>query len=396
MKRDVIHSESVEPVHPGHESEGNGSSTSHPMLSRTAKPVDLYVSVQKLWRGRRTLLWTVGVFVVAALVYLMGGRSEYTSSSALMPEQKAEAAPSIAGMDLLQEFGGIFPGLDAGGMFQQQNALPVEIYPEILRSTPILLELLDSPVFVPRHGRQVPLRTFMTELEPFSLWDWMGEGLAGLKRSATGWARPGGERVLLADSTVVVLTEEEVLIVEDLRDRVGASLDQKTGILSVSVTLPDPQVSAQVASAAVSGLTDYITRYRRSKLERDLQFVTGRYEDAELQFNAALDNLATFRDQNRNLARSTAQTEEQRLQAQYELAYSVYSSLATRLEESKIKLQETTPVFQVLQPVEVPHRRSHPKLVLVLLLSVLGGLVLGSVVILGGIDGDRLKRTFTG
>jgi uncharacterized protein involved in exopolysaccharide biosynthesis len=50
--------------------------------------------------------------------------------------------------------------------------------------------------------------------------------------------------------------------------------------------------------------------------------------------------------------------------------------MAERLEEARIKLQEETPVVNILEPAAVPDRRSEPKRTqLLILYTIFGGIV---------------------
>lgn len=388
MPNELIEQQKAE-IH--RESEGNGAP--HPSLTHQVEDVALYTVFEKLWAQRRRLGLIVGVFLLAGVVYLLGARDEYTAGAQLMPEEQSET-PSIGNLDVLEEFGGLLGGLSAGSLLDKPNALPIQIYPEIAKSTPILLQLLDQQVRSPDLQQPRTLRAYMADHKPFSLWEGIGEGLGALSTLVTGGVPDARTPVVGRDSSIIYLSRSEMKIVEDLQERVTADIDKKTGILHISVTLPDPYISAQVARSAVEALTSYITRYRTNKLEENLAFVQNRYEEAKANANDAMNNLASFRDRNQNLARRLAQTEEERLQAEYDLAFNVYSSLATKLEEAKIKVQEETPVFQVLQPVTLPLEQSRPKTLLVLTLSLLLGVIAAVAIVANDVTWARIRRTF--
>ncbi|MFW5720911.1 MAG: GNVR domain-containing protein, partial [Bacteroidota bacterium] len=152
------------------------------------------------------------------------------------------------------------------------------------------------------------------------------------------------------------------------------------------------RVAAQIAQYAVEYLTDYITDYRIQKAQKDLEFVKERYEEKKIEFERAQLNLARFRDANRNIVSAAAQTEEQRLQDQYNLAFNVYNGLAQQLEQARIKVQEETPVIKVLEPVSVAVERSKPKRGLVLIISIFLGGFLGVSIVFGEIIWANFKQ----
>ncbi len=68
---------------------------------------------------------------------------------------------------------------------------------------------------------------------------------------------------------------------------------------------------------------------------------------------------------------------EQRLQSEYELAFTLYNTLARRLQEAKIQVQEETPVFRVHEPAIVPSRPAEPDALRILGGAIFVGLFLG-------------------
>lgn len=118
--------------------------------------------------------------------------------------------------------------------------------------------------------------------------------------------------------------------------------------------MPDPNAAAQVAKTSIELIKEYVTQYRTRKAQEDLKFSQEQLVSAEERFREAQDRLAEFRDANINLSTARAQTQQQRLQSEYDLTFNVYSSMAQQVEQAKLKVQEQTPVVSVLQPVQVP------------------------------------------
>ena len=87
--------------------------------------------------------------------------------------------------------------------------------------------------------------------------------------------------------------------------------------------------------------------------------------------------MANFRDQNHNLESAKAKTEEEKLQSEYQLAFSVYSEVAKQLENAKIKIKEDTPIFSIIEPVSIPNEKSKPKKVVIMVIWFFIGGILG-------------------
>ena len=77
-------------------------------------------------------------------------------------------------------------------------------------------------------------------------------------------------------------------------------------------------------------------------------------DKAELRFEEAQINLAKFRDSNQGILTASARTEEQRLDSEYSIAFNLYNTLTQQYEVAKLELQEETPLFKTLEPVQVP------------------------------------------
>ena len=153
---------------------------------------------------------------------------------------------------------------------------------------------------------------------------------------------------------VLNLLKDEDRCHQTLRQKITASLDEESGIVSVSVTLPDNVAAAAVTEYTITELTEYLTEYRTEKVLRDLTFVEEQLATAEDRFEEAQLTLAEFRDSNQGMLSAKAQTEEQRLNSEYQIAFNLYNGLTQQYEEAKLKVLEETPVFKTLEAVQVP------------------------------------------
>ena len=147
--------------------------------------------------------------------------------------------------------------------------------------------------------------------------------------------------------------------------------------------MPEAEMSAILANKMIFLLKNYVTDYRTQKAKQDYDFIKGQYEQAKARFQKAQDTLAKFQDQNLNLATAQAQTRLKSLQDEYNLAYNVYTGLAQQMEQARIQVQQNTPVFKILEPATVPIKKSSPKRVIILILSVMFGVFVGIWFVIG-------------
>lgn len=93
------------------------------------------------------------------------------------------------------------------------------------------------------------------------------------------------------------------------------------------------------------------------------QKVFGESRDAYYKAQRAY---AAFEDANRNIISSSYRTEQERLKNEMTLTFNVYNTLAQKLEQDKLRVQEETPVYTVIEPATVPLKASSPKKALIL------------------------------
>jgi uncharacterized protein involved in exopolysaccharide biosynthesis len=340
--------------------------------------IDLIEVIRHIWDGRWLIVKVTGIFIVIGLIIAFTSQEKYKAEARLLPEVRDTQGGASA---LLRQFGGLggLGGFDlhtgAGA-----DAIRPDLYPDILKSTPFFIYLLEKDVTI-KTENGIEKCTVLEYMNMVSSPTMMGKYIIGLPRAIFRWLRnsePNTDHPGLATfEDIPQMSKSQFDIIKDMRENIKASIDQRSGVISISAEFPDPRVAAQIGQHSVNYLTDYITQYRIGKAQKDLDFIKGRYEDKKNEFHLSQLALANFRDANRNFVSLTAQTEEQRLQDQYNLAFNVFNSLAQQVEQARIKVQEETPVIKILEPVSVPMEKSKPKRFLIISIFSFFGLFSG-------------------
>lgn len=177
--------------------------------------------------------------------------------------------------------------------------------------------------------------------------------------------------------SVVSISNNQMSTVWKLRDRITIDFEQETGVIMLTAEMPDSKAAAEIGQAGITLLKDYLKEYRTEKAQKNLTFVQEQLKEVKKRFEEAQTRLAEFRDSNVNLATAKARTREQELQSEYDLTFNLYNSLSQRLEEAKLRLQEETPVFSVLQPITVPLGNSKPRSFIIIFGFAFLGLIIG-------------------
>lgn len=282
-------------------------------------------------------------FLLVGVLYAFGKATNYTATVRVMPELKS--APGTGGMGDLKSLAGL-----AGVSIDNVNApeaIRPDLYPDIVASVPFALHLLAQPVVPAERRNAQRLQDYLLDRQRAS---WRGRLLGGWDETAPA-ATPG---VRLRLSAV------QANLVGYLANRVTAVIDRRSGIITITATLPDPAVAGQVAEHALAHLTRYVTNYRTGKARQQVRFLETQVANARRRYQGAEYALSRYRDLNRSLYLNTAKIEEQRLQSDYLLAQTVYGDLSKQLEQARIKVQEEAPVFEVLEPAHLPLPKSGP------------------------------------
>ena len=82
------------------------------------------------------------------------------------------------------------------------------------------------------------------------------------------------------------------------------------------------------------------------------------YIEAKENYYKSQRNLAAFIDANMNVVSAEFKTTQEKLQNEANLAYAIYNQMAQQLQMAKVKVQDTTPVFTIIEPAKMCIRDS--------------------------------------
>jgi hypothetical protein len=170
------------------------------------------------------------------------------------------------------------------------------------------------------------------------------------------------------------LPKKERGVIKYFAENIMLTVDKKTGKTSASLTMQDPLVVATVLNEVVENLKEYMTEYRTQKASQDVANLEVICNQRKADYYAAQQAYAEYSDANKSVILQSAQAERERLQQEMNLAYQVYSQVATQLEASRIKEQQAKPVFATIEPVTIPLKKSGPsKAKLLVIFTFLAG-----------------------
>jgi hypothetical protein len=314
--------------------------------------IDLMEYARKLWASRKLLLKVAGIAAIVGVIIALGTPKTYTANVTLAPESGESGGGGLSGIASMLGVGGLSMSSDA-------DAFNVTLYPDVVSSTPFIIDLLDTKVKQLESENDTTLAGYLKEGTSSSL---IGT-IVSLPFKAIGavmsiFSSDDDKENDNQDINPFQLTAEQNNAVNGLRKLVVANVDKKTGVTSISVTMQDPLVCAIVADTVVTKLQEFITGYRVNKAQEDCKYWEQLHEERKNDYYKKQQNYARYTDGNQGIRRESVKIEQARLENEMNLAYQVYSQVATQLQMARAKVQEAKPVFAVVEPATVPLKPS--------------------------------------
>ena len=310
--------------------------------------IDLIGILRKIIGIRKTIYKAAGIGLVIGIIVAISIPKQYTVGVTLSPEMGNTKGSGLS--SLAASFLGSGVSMNEG-----TDALNASLSADIVSSTPFLLEL--STMKIPAlKGETMTLNIYLDE-ESSPWWSYViglpGMVIGGVKSLFTeeeSESVPSDK----ANLGTIELSKKESEKIEALKKKILASVDKKTSMTTVSVTLQNPKVAAVVADSVVRKLQEYIIDYRTTKAKEDCLYLERLFKERQQEYYDAQKKYADYMDSHDNIILQSVRAEQERLQNDMSLAYQVYSQVANQLQVARAKVQEEKPVFAVVEPAVIP------------------------------------------
>jgi uncharacterized protein involved in exopolysaccharide biosynthesis len=337
---------------------------------------EVTIDISKIFKVIAKQKWAILIATIIAtalgVFIAINIPNEYSSQVQILPELSSKDGGGS--LSSLKSLAGL-AGVDLGGMSSTEAVRP-DLYPNILQSTPFMMGVMNMKVYSSKYKQTMVMSKFLEENRK--------------KELATRIFGESDEKdkdaFVINPTTIpletIRLDKKQDELIKDLQKRVGATLDKKTGVISISAKMQDPVIAATIVRYAQDYLTSYVVNYRTEKTLKDIKFLGERVEEAKRRYDNALFSYSSYQDRNKALFLNIAKDEGKKLQYEVDLSYNLYSELVKQLEESKIKIHRETPIFKVLEPAQIPVKKSEPKRSVMVLGFAFLGLILSIMVVL--------------
>ena len=339
--------------------------------------IDIMELISKLWKRRAMIIkWCIAGAIVGLVVGFSIPKT-YKASVTFAPETQQKVGSGVSSIASMM-------GVNLNNSV---DAISVEMFPDVVHSTPFIFELFEIPVTFERKDSTLTttLVEYMIDYQKRPWWN----PILKFPFKALGWCidllTPDKDRST-GDGALdpVNLPKKEREVVKFFAENIRVLVDKKTGKTSMSLELQDPLVVATVMQAITENLKEYMSDYRTSKARQDIDNLEIICGQRKADYYKAQQAYADYVDSNKNISLQSVQVESERLQQEMNLAYQVYSQVATQLEGARIQAEQAKPVFAIINPVTVPIKKAAPsKAKLLIIFTFLAGCCSAAWVLFG-------------
>ena len=268
-----------------------------------------------LWKRRRVVIGiSVGVAIVTLVINFFVLQPYYLSMTTILPETDRNKLASLGQLANLAEMAGLVAGAPS----------MTKLYPSVLMSESVLRSVISKDYQTLRYAKHVNLIDYF---------DISGDS--------------GEERM------------EKML--KKLKSLTTINTDIKTGIVALSVEMPEPQLSADVANEFVLTMDNFIRHNQNTSASEQAKWVESRLDTVKEELRSRENDLKDFREQNRIIANSPALLlKQERLLREVEMKSAVLTELTKQYELAKIEEVKNISFVNVLDRAVPPVKKSSP------------------------------------
>lgn len=326
------------------------------------KEIDVMAIIRKSLSEPRLLFVYLFVAGILGVVVAFNRPKYFTAQVVLAPEVNAGG---LGMSESLTSMASSF-GIDLGGK-SSMDAIYPELYPTIFASNDFILSLFDVKVHVKETNEDKTYLEHFKQDYKMPFWDYPKLWLLKL-------IAPKDPNANKTDIDPFRLTRKQEELVDNVRNSVACLIDQKTSVITISVTDCDPEVAAILADTLQMRLQNYITDYRTKKARKDLDYYNELATTSLQEYRDARDAYVSFSDTHQGSTLEAYNTRIQELESNMQLRYNIYTSMVSQAQSAQAKVQERIPAYTIIQNSTVPNRPSSLPRIYVLFISlVLGG-----------------------
>ena len=295
------------------------------------KGIDPLIMFEQVWTNKKKLLLIICIGVVVGLIVSWSIPTAYTTTIKIVPDQST---------------------------IDNSNFIS-----DIVKSKPFLLNFWSLEVSMLDKSK-ILLRNYILNEYKFPWW----RDIIELPATIQKWRY--GKPIFLDTVNLFQLAPEQATFVGRMNKDIKVQMDKRNGVMNLIVRMQDPMVSALVANEILKKMQTLVAEKKTYKANVDVKFYENLLNNARLNYEKKQEDLSKYIASHRESVSSVSTMEQFRLKQDVELVYKPYASMIEELDKAKMKVQEETPTFAIIEPASVPSYPSEPRTLLIILGSV--------------------------
>lgn len=326
--------------------------------------------ISSAWRQRKLILRACCIGAVFGLVAAFSVPKTYKASVVFAPEAQQQVGSGVSSIASMM-------GVTLNNSI---DAINIDMFPDVLASSPFVYGLLDIPIETADGEIKTDFEDYMTNYQKRS---WFSHLISAPFKLLALFMPEKDQEQEVEEFDKMNPPLRIRRIVSAFKENIEIYTDKNSGKTTLTLTMQDPLVAATVLENVVNHLRDYMCDYRTSKNRQDVENLQLIFNDRQRDYYEAQKAYADFLDANRNIILHSANVQQLKLQQEMDLAYQVFSQVATQLEGARIKEQQAKPVFVIIEPVKIPIHKYPSKLKYMIVYAFLAGFASLFWIILG-------------
>ena len=344
--------------------------------------IDIIVLLKTLWIGKKLIVITTILFFIIGCIVALLSPVVYTAQTTFVPQVSEDQITSYKGLGSLASLAGI--NLNQGSSNSDSYLSPL-LYSKIANSDEFSHKLIEEEL-ISLNGDKFSIKQYMLSAtnSSFNLIGFVNNLIGFVKKYTVGlFTRNDNElKIKKIVNGYNFISQEEFGLAKNFKEKFSIVLNDKEGYIEVIARDKDAFISTQLVKIVTKNLQSRIIELRTNKIKERLEYSKNLYEEKQVEFDILQNNVADFKDSNKNISTARFMSELQKLESEYQLQQNILMTLASEFNNNKIKLNKDTPIFSVIDEVSVPNQRSEPKRSLIALTYTFIGIVLSTVYLL--------------
>ena len=284
--------------------------------SENESSIDYLALFSAVWSKRKIILIVVAASTLASVIISLLLQETFLSTTVLLPETDKSKLASLGGLSDLASLAGVNISGGEGSL--------VKLYPTIIKSEAVLKNVIENKYQTKKFFRPVNLIEY---------WE-------------------------IEEKTPERSFE---VALKSLRDELSVSMDNKTSVITLAISTPEPQLSADILNVVTKELDSFIRSKRSTSAGEQRKFVEARLAEVKGDLTRAENALKEFREKNRQVLSPQLLLEQERFIRDVQINATVYTELRKQFEIVKIEEVKNIPVINVMDAARAAAKKEKPK-----------------------------------